>query len=649
MSTQKPHSPASLLTLLFFAASLFGMLSRSIFFAMVSGPIGLKGILFALGRGLLFDAAVTLYAFIPIAILGLLPTTLFQKRWPQRISFGIFYVISGLFAFATLSEIFFVEEFHSRFNFIAVDYLVYTNEVVKNIWESYPIGWILPAFLVLHFLIARAFSRQIQPREGSSFAPLMSIVALGGAALCFFFFTEASALDGVESFEADLSKNPVHALFSAYQNNEIDYNRFYSTINEPLATQLVRESLKKDGALVQKLKNDAEPLFARSIGHSGPEKKLNVVIVLMESMSARFMKSFGADKNLTPNLDFLAQNGLFFDRVYSTGTRTVRGIEAVVLSVPPTPGQSIVRRPDSGDLYNIGTVLRKRGYNNQFVYGGHAFFDNMAKFFSSNGFSIYDETTIPEKEIHFSNAWGMCDEDLFRYAIKTADASKKPFFQFILTTSNHRPYSFPDGRINLPSNSGRDPAIKYSDFAIGKYIEAAKKKPWFDNTVFVFVADHNASVAGGTKILPADYRIPLIFYSPKNIKPQKVSILGSQIDLAPTLFGLLNFSYQNRFFGHDLLRAKTERAFLATYQKVALWQNNKLIMLSPNREIEIDKVNGETPTEEAFFKTKTGDDLKDPDVEDAVGFYEAASDSFREKLLKERLKIGLKPTAQRLR
>ncbi len=177
--------------------------------------------------------------------------------------------------------------------------------------------------------------------------------------------------------------------------------------------------------------------------------------------------------------------------------------------------------------------------------------------------------------------------------------------------------------------------MKYANYAIGKYLEEARQRPWFDETVFVFVADHNASVAGGTKLLPHDYRIPLIYYAPKHIPPAQNSVLCSQIDVGPTLFGLLNFSYQSRFFGHDLLHARTQRAFLATYQAVGLWQNGKMVVLSPNRKIDVYEIDDETPKLKAEFKAGPGQNFTDTDIEETIAFYEAASDWFGEKLLKE--------------
>lgn len=639
----KPHTPSSLFTALLLFALLLGICSRFGFLYIANDALTFTGLLRSFSRGFLFDSAVALYLFLPIAALGLLPPSIWKQRWLQVSSFSLFYFITALLAWFSFSEMFFIEEFNSRFNFIAVDYLVYTNEVLGNIWESYPVIWIVPLFLIGHFAIVRILLRQTTVFK---MAPrLISGAALSVAAIGIVLLSENAVLEGMDSIEAEVAKNPLHALFAAYRNNEINFMRFYSSIETSRAAHVVHEAFEADipGFSENEDQNEDETSIVRNIVKSGPEKKMNVVIVLMESMSARYMRAFGASEDLTPNLDRLAKEGLFFDRVYSTGTRTVRGIEAVILSIPPTPGQSIVRRPDADATFNIGSVFRDRGYQTQFLYGGRSFFDNMGAFFSSNGFEVLDQSNMGPEDVHFSNAWGVADEDLFRFALKQADrVSTKPFFQFILTTSNHRPYTYPEGRIDIPPHSGRRGAVKYSDYAVGKYLEEARAKPWFKSTVFVFVADHNASVAGGTRILPSDYRIPLIYYSPGNLPARKSSVLGSQIDTSPTLLGLLNFSYQSRFFGHDLLHSQTERAFLATYQVVGLWQHNRMVLLSPTRKIDVYDIANEVPTLNSSFTANAGQKFTDPDIEDTVGFFEAASDWFGEKLLKEDKRSNVK-------
>jgi phosphoglycerol transferase MdoB-like AlkP superfamily enzyme len=647
---KRHHGPTSTFILLLALTLSFGLTSRILFLVISGASLGFIDLMKGLLLGTVFDASVALYSYIPFSILGFLPSSWLEKARVQKIYFVVFYIVSATVAFASLAEAFFVDEFHARFNFIAVDYLVYTNEVLRNLWESYPIVWILPVFFLTHFLLSRLLFPAFKRRGTAAFPAAQNIGLLALVILGFSFISESRFLNGLDSVQADFSKNPVYALFAAYNNNEIDYHRFYASFDENRASHLVHEALERDIPGFEESEDDEkedETSIVRNIHREGSERRLNVVLVLMESMSARYMGLFGSRSHLTPNLDRLAHQGLYFDQVYSTGTRTVRGIEAVTLSIPPTPGQSIVRRPDSQGMFNIGSLFNERGYVNQFIYGGRAFFDNMGNFFSSNGFQVLDQAAMNPKDIGFSNAWGVCDEDLFRYALKSADRiSAKPFFQFVLTTSNHRPYTYPDGRIDIPSHSGRDGAVKYADYAIGKYIEAARSKPWFKDTVFIFVADHNGSVAGGTKIDPRDYLIPLIFYSPGHVSPRKISLMGSQIDVAPTLAGLLNFSYQSRFFGHDLLSAKTERAFLATYEDVGLLKPDKMTILAPNRKVELFRIQRRGADLVPQVISQDDAPSKDADLEETIGFYEAASDWYGEKLLKEGRKSSLKKNSR---
>jgi phosphoglycerol transferase MdoB-like AlkP superfamily enzyme len=341
--------------------------------------------------------------------------------------------------------------------------------------------------------------------------------------------------------------------------------------------------------------------------------------VVMESMSADYMGIFGNAQGLTPNLDRLAREGLLFSNLYATGTRTVRGLEAVTLSIPPTPGQSIIRRPGNENLFSLGFIFKDRGYDTTFLYGGYGYFDNMNAFFSGNGFDVVDRTRLAEDEIGFANVWGVCDEDMFARAIKEADRSHdkgKPFMQLIMTTSNHRPYTYPDGRIDIPSHSNRLGGVKYADYSVGKLIEQARQKPWFKDTVFVFVADHTAGAGGKAELDPNKYHIPMIFYAPGFVKPARYEKIASQIDMAPVLLGMLRFSYYTKFFGEDLLHDDDEisHAFISNYQKIALVKENEMVVLAPKQHIE----------------TYSWPDIK-PDakenarVEDAITYYQSAS------------------------
>lgn len=578
---------------------------------------------------ILFDLVVLGYFLLPWLVLTLLPS----QRLPEKVRRGFLLAYLSFTVFLTfyvcIAEFFFIDEFSSRYNFIAVDYLVYTSEVLQNIWESYHIVPITLAVIAVSVAIAYSLSRLPQRLPKWSKA-----VAIAVFALLFVFVNEENQLKDLSESQQEAAKNSFHALFTAFRNNQIDYQKFYPTLSDEEAFQTTHQEMQKDfsaNEIGKDSKEDPKQVI-RNLKHVATAKKWNIMFVLMESMSAKYLQPYGGS-GLTPNLDRLHETGLTFDHTYSTGTRTVRGIEAVLLSLPPTPGQSIIRRPHSENIFTLGSVLKDQGYDLSFIYGGHAMFDNMREFFESNSFQVLDQGDFTKEQVHFANAWGICDGDVFDYAIQHANQlhnQNKPFFEFILTTSNHRPYTFPENKIDKESGSSREAAIKYSDYAIGEFLKSAEKEPWFNETLFVFVADHNAAVAGGTKILPSDYRIPFIVYAPKLVPTKKVSLLASQIDVAPTLLGLLNLSYQSRFYGHDLMTAKNERTFLGTYQKVAYMEKDRMAILSPPKKWEEFRIDGEKP--EAVRSGSDVDPANDLLLK-TIAYYQSASDSFRHRLI----------------
>lgn len=355
----------------------------------------------------------------------------------------------------------------------------------------------------------------------------------------------------------------------------------------------------------------------------------------MESLSAEFMKEFGNDKAITPFMDELAQRSLLFTNLYATGNRTVRGMEAVTLSIPPTPGSSIVKRPDNANLFTISNVFNAKNYQCNFFYGGDGYFDNMNAFYGGNGFDIYDrgrgsilsdaiKTTrhnIEDDEVTFENAWGVCDEDIYNKMIKVADeqyAKGKPFFNFVMTTSNHKPYTYPDKKIVIPSGTGRNGAVQYADFALKQLFETAKNKPWFQNTIFILVADHCASSAGKDEIDVKNYHIPAIIYGP-SIPTLKVDKLCSQIDLFPTLFSLLKWNYTSDFYGKDVLNESfKERAFMGTYLKLAMMKNDHSVMILSNQKKEHQYI--WNPKDNALHNVPIRQDFK----EETISYYQTA-------------------------
>jgi phosphoglycerol transferase MdoB-like AlkP superfamily enzyme len=426
-----------------------------------------------------------------------------------------------------------------------------------------------------------------------------------------------------------LAGNGHWEFWHAFRTNEIDYAQFYRT--EPLAQayELVRAEFDHIGPT--RFTGSQRLPIERDVKGHGPEKRLNVVLVSVESLSADFLGVFGNRDKLTPNLDRLAAEGMLFTQIYATGTRTVRGLEALTLSIPPTPGHSIVKRPDNDHLYTLGEIFAEKGYEPLYLYGGYGYFDNMNAFFGGNGYTVIDRSAIAKEAIHYENVWGVADEDLFTLALDQLDRRHEagtPFFAHIMTTSNHRPFTYPENRVDVPSGTGREGAVKYTDWAIGDFIRRARAKPWFDDTVFVLVADHTAAGRGKTDLPIENFHIPLIIYGPKHVAPARIATLASQIDVAPTLLALLNFSYRSRFFGQDIISEgpKHQRAFLANYQTVGYLEEGILAELRPQRRWRL--------VDAATGRERPLDDKGREMLDEAVGHYEAAAEAYRSGALR---------------
>lgn len=578
-------------------------------------------------------------AFLSIKtfLFGLL---LFLPKYRNQIRFWLFSFVIFIYVVLILqngiSEYFFWNEFGVKYNFIAVDYLVYTNEVLGNIMESYPVIPLFSALFIISglvtYFIVKKSKNYIQ-----SIPAFVEKIKLSGIYLVLFGFSLlaipflSSKENGHNVFANELQANGIYKFYLAFMHSELDYFKFYKTVpNSEAYTQLKKQISSISGETTW-----------RQIQNEATENHKNVVLITIESYSAEFMKMYGNEKNITPFLDSLANKSLVFTNLYAVGNRTVRGLEAVTLCFPPTAGESVVKREDNKNKFSTGSIFKQKGYAVKFMYGGDSFFDNMGDFFTGNGYEIVDKKTFEPNQITFANIWGVCDEDMYHKAITEMNkeaAANKPFFNHIMTVSNHRPFTYPNGKIDIPGDAkSRDGGVKYTDYALKKFFEMAKKQPWFTNTVFVILADHCASSAGKTE-LPADkYRIPAMIYSSGFIEPRKYNNLMSQIDVMPTAFGLLNFDYQSKFFGQDVLKPDYKpRALIATYQDLGLIKDNVLTIISPKQTVKqfqlTLKPNQKVASDFQIFYdqipvTKERMDL----VNETISYYQTASDMLKKK------------------
>lgn len=591
-------------------------------------PLHLIGIFLV---GLLYDLVVSSFFAIPVALYcWLINDTFYKKKWQRIFLFPLFFLLIFLIIGIAGSEIVFWNEFNVRFNFIAVDYLVYTNEVLGNIEESYNVPVILLVVVAITILTLALVRKKL-------IASQIESMRFGKRSLCFLvfllfplaaYFLVNNRIKNISNnnYVNELGGNGVYEFGAAFWNNELDYNRFYAVNNDTANIKILRAQLQTSNALFVK-----DPLSVeREIKNDSAEKKWNIVLISVESLSGDYLKYFGNKENITPYLDALVEKSLFFKNFYASGTRTVRGLEALSLAITPTPGQSIVRRPNNEGMFTMGSILKSKGYDVNFIYGGNSFFDNMGYFFSNSGYTVLDIGDIPKNMVHHTTAWGIDDEASFNFCLQQCDksyAAGKLFFNHLMTISNHRPYTYPDGRIDIPSASQIvQGGVKYTDYAIHKFLEDAAKKPWFNYTVFVIVADHCARSAGKTDLPVNRYHIPCFVYAPALITPALEERLTSQIDMAPTLLGLMNLNYTSRFLGFDLYKTPVDRdrAFISTYQNMGFIKDGKLVILSPQKKVDMYRPDFNTGT---AINIPANDTL----IKEAIAWYQGASYLYKSK------------------
>ena len=540
----------------------------------VRAGVGAAAISTILAGGLLNDAVVALYLLGPLAVYtALLPDRWFRSRANRTLlATGCWLALFAL-SFLAFAETYFFEEFDARFNLVAFDYLAYPTEVAGDVWAEYPVLWVMLGAAAL----ASAGFWWIRRRvgDGSELAagfrqrlkPLLVHASLAALALVFWP-TDTLSLSS-NRVANELVQNGFSSFMRAATTNEIDYYTNYRSADARENLELIGRTLEHGGGKLTRLRDGR--LDRAFSGRADGLGRLNVVLVSSESFGAEFSRLYGSDRDLTPNFDAYARDGIWFANTYASGTRTVRGLEAFTSSIPPIPTVSILRRPGNEHIATWGAVMRSLGYQTSFLYGGYGYFDNMNHFFGSNGFETVDRRSIGP--VRFENIWGVSDEDLFDHSLRHLDAlhaAGRPFFTIIMTTSNHKPFTFRPGLEHLgipPEGGGRAAGVRYADHALGQFLADAKNHAWFDDTLFVVAADHGARVYGAEQIPLKTYEIPLLIYSPKHIRPRRVDSLMTQIDLAPTVLGLLGLPYEAPFFGQDALTT-------ATQHRVALFNHN---------------------------------------------------------------------------
>lgn len=516
-------------------------------------------------------------------------------------------------AFLFISEGFFFDEFLSRFNTVAIDYLIYPTEVVTNLWESYPLVKIVLACIALAAGMTVLSLRKAPPESAGSPRRWLRVLAWPAVALLLAstLWLRPSAVNRERVVNELASNGALSGLTAAWTRN-LPYDVFYATLPRDEAYQVARGVLGRNGGEFtappappvppggpdEAWWDAARASLQRRIPGDPNKPKLNVCVLLEESLGSEFFGALGRvnkkgkPETLTPRMDKLIQeDALLFDHLYADGNRTIRGFEAVFSSFPPLPGDSILARDRTENVETLGRVLKRDGYDTLFLYGGHGTFDFIKSYVVPNGWDRLIEQGDFEKPV-FTTAWGVSDEDLYGRGIeemRKLHASGKPFLVSFMTVSNHLPFTYPTGRIKEdPEAHSRKHAVKYADWAIGDFFEKVKKEPFWKDTIFVVVADHGARVYGSQTIPLKSYEIPFIVLGPAVVPaPRRVSVLGCQLDVTPTILGLLGRPYESMFFGRNLLTDNTGpgRVMMHHNRSIGIYEPERLVVYGLNQQV----------------------------------------------------------------
>lgn len=576
-------------------------LSRLILISLHWGRVAqTDGLMFILLQGVRFDMILIGILFGPVFLLR---PWLHAGTSGRRAGLAILNVYTGLATslafFVEASSTSFIEEFDSRPNYLFVEYLSYPREVFATLAGSHLLA--LLAFTGIAVLVAWFLIRWLRSDPSNGLVvPMNFCLLITPITMVLVFLMIRSTLDhrpvnpSIAAFSQDAMVNqlplnsPYTLLYAIYEHRRDSKRQSvrYGSMDDDEALAII---LEEAGITAEDQLDPSIPTLHHQNASRQYDKPLNLVIILEESLGAEFVGSLGGS-DLTPRLDEMADQGIWMEQLYATGTRSARGIEAVLSGFTPTPLNSVIKLAQTqSNFFTLAGLLQSHDYQTSFIYGGEAHFDNMKRFFLNNGF----QTVIDEKDYEnpeFVATWGVSDEDLFNYAHEVFDqAGEQPFFSLVFTSSNHKPFAIPKNRVSPEPgpNGPRETAIKYADYALGLYMDKARLSSYWENTVFLVIADHNSRVFGHHLVPIERFHIPGVILG-GTIEPRRIAGVSSQIDMVPTLLSLIGLDSDHPAIGRDLTTARYEagagRAMMQFNALQAYMENDQVVVLQPDLE-----------------------------------------------------------------
>lgn len=561
--------------------------------------VAVDGFWTVIGLGIRMDTVLLCQiTVVPALCILALPNGVTNSRAFQLVLVGWLVLWTMLLTVLESTTAAYISYFDSRPARIFFEYLAHPKEVAPLLVKGFTVTFVISCVVLVVVVVALtkmirswiAASDEWSLRSKWLALPLvLLLLVLGGRSS----FGHRPANVSTVAFSNDqlvneLALNSTYTLFYAIYRlrNEGNPADFYPKMDPAEILQRVK---KQTGYPPESFNNDEIPTLHPLRRNSVPTQMKNLVIVLEESLGAQFVGQLGG-LPITPELDKLSAEGIWFTRLYATGIRSARGIEAVATGFPPTPARSVLKLGLSQrGFYSIAQSLKKLGYKNYFIYGGESHFDNMRGFLMSNGF----DETVDEGDYHdpkFRGSWGVSDEDLFDKADEIFSREREReqlFFALVFSSSFHSPFEFPDDRIELyeqPKHSKLN-AVKYADYALGHFFRKAKKSNYWNNTLFLVVADHDERVRGASLVPIASYHIPALIIA-ADLQPRSYDRIASQIDLAPTLLGLLGVDVCVPMIGRNLLTLDDDdpgRAVMQFGNNHAYMRGDQVIIHQPDK------------------------------------------------------------------
>jgi phosphoglycerol transferase MdoB-like AlkP superfamily enzyme len=557
-------------------------------------------------QGLRVDLIVLGYFFLIPAIVSIwLKQGVLSRVITSLVAIWITLAFTGIIFMEVVTPEF-IKEYDVRPNRIFIDYLIYPKEVFSMLWEAYkPAIFIgLTAIAISIYLAILIIKKEKQTtlfyKWPTKFGVSFLIILLGFIVIRSSTqhrpFNPSMVYFSNDNLVNSLTLNSSYSALYAMYNTRSEQSAF--DLYGKMAESDIIKGVQKAASIGHQEFSNLDIPTERSRAASYHGKPKNIVILLQESLGARHVGALGGAK-LTPNLDQLMQEGWNFTNTYATGTRSVRGIEAVFTGFSPGPSRSVVKLSKSQtNFFSIASLLKRHNYQTQFIYGGESHFDNMKSFFLGNGIEdIHDLSSFTNPK--FVGSWGASDEDLYHEAHKEFErmqAKGKPFFSLVFTTSNHSPFDFPDGCLEKIEGERQtvENAIRYSDCALGKFISKAKASNYWKDTIFVVIADHDSRTIGADLVPIEHFRIPALILG-SDIPTKVDTRLVSQIDFPPTMLSLAGISDSHPMLGFDLSQAlplAKQRAMLQNNENFAWLTNEDAIIIQPYTQPKIFSRNG---------------------------------------------------------